>query len=624
MCGISIYLGSNKNTISTLVGRSIQLMNHRGPDDRGIFVSDDGIAMGHTRLSIVDLSAAGHQPMISPDGRFVITYNGEIYNHRSLRDRYCRGWEFRGASDTETLLALYAQKGVDVFAELVGMWAFGIWDCVQKKLVVCRDRYGQKPLYWRRFRDGSLGLASEFRPLLMDGEQNKYYAPAVAEYLSTGNYGHLGDKTFFDGIYSLPPGSFAEIRTFQDTIKPNGYWRFPSVPFAERRPYDLETKKRFRSAFEEAVQSQLMSDVTLGATLSGGLDSTAVVGAIAANSESKIHIFSAQCSGSKNDETKYVEAVRSKWGRKLDVHYVQLKEMRLQDSLANTIRIQEEPIGDPSMSAHGMLMDKARDLGVKVVLGGQGSDEILFGYGFMGTSLISNAIRLGKWSWALREGRAWGLKSRGWLRTGLSAFMPETERKMRLSARKKYGNWLTKELMLGAETCIPDLSSCSDAAAVQLEAVERTALPHLVHYDDRSGMARSIEGRMPFLDHRLAEVISTIDQSAFMHDGMLKWILRDACGDLMPDEVRLRRDKVGFHTPLHEMLFREIDWVESLILDEFGRKLGAYRCDMIGIKIKSIRTNTASTMCYVDVFRSLAFRMWAEEFNINASSEIAA
>jgi asparagine synthase (glutamine-hydrolysing) len=620
MCGISIYLGPDKESNRSLVNRSIRLMNHRGPDDRGVVISDDGIAIGHTRLSIVDLSAAGHQPMTSPDGRFVITYNGEIYNHRSLRDRYCRGWEFRGSSDTETLLALYALKGADVFAELVGMWAFGIWDSVQKKLVVCRDRYGQKPLYWRRFRDGSLGLASEFRPLLIEGEQNKFFSPAVAEYLSTGNYGHLGDKTFFDGIYSLPPGSFAEIRTFQDTIKPVAYWRFPSVPFAERRPYDLETKKRFRSAFEEAVQSQLMSDVTLGATLSGGLDSTAVVGAIAANSESKIHVFSAQCSGSKNDETQYVEAVRSKWGSKLDVHYVQLKAMRLQDSLANTIRIQEEPIGDPSMSAHGMLMDKARDLGVKVVLGGQGSDEILFGYGFMGTSLISNAIRLGKLSWALREGRAWGLKSRGWLRTGLSAFMPETERKMRMSARKKYGSWLTRELMLGAEACIPDLSSCSDAAAVQLEAVERTALPHLVHYDDRSGMARSIEGRMPFLDHRLADVISTIDQSAFLHDGMLKWILRDACGDLMPDEVRLRRDKVGFHTPLHEMLIREIDWVESMILDEFGRQLGAYQCDMIGIKINSIRTKTTSAMQYVDVFRTLAFRMWAEEFNVSTTS----
>lgn len=617
MCGIAVHLGLDSVAGKQFAERANRLLIHRGPDDEGIYVGE-GVVLGHRRLSIVDLSQAGHQPMVSPDGRWVIVYNGEIYNHLDLRARLCRDWQFRSRTDTETVMAAIALHGTAALEQMVGMWALALWDTREKRLLVSRDRYGQKPLYWRRRADGSLRFASEIKPLLDVEEQTDMYLPAVAEYLSTGNYGHLGERTFFREIFSFPPSHWAFVSPGDPTPKPVRYWRFPVTPEKERRPYDAVVRRQFREVFEEAVCSQLMSDVPVGATLSGGLDSSAVVGAMAGhNRRTQIPIFTAQARGSAFDESYYVKEVEKKWSGDLQVQWVQLESMPLSDTLRATIRTQEEPFGDPSIIAHGMLMEAARKAGIPVILGGQGGDELLFGYFYMRDSLLTTWLRERKLGKVLREAQALRLKPAALMRMGLAALLPEAERRARQRSRRRRRSWLAPALRNISADELPQLASQSDAPALWLETVERTTLPHLTHYDDRSGMARSIEGRMPFLDHRLAAVIGSVDGRAFLHQGQTKSILRDACGDLLPPSVLKRQDKIGFFTPLHDLLKSEWQWVQQTVSDDYARMLNLFNIESIQSLIKAVReTNNCNIDYVLRLWRALSVRTWAETFNV--------
>ncbi len=614
MCGLVAYLGSDADTGKNFVERANRLLVHRGPDDEGVY-SNEGIALGHRRLSIVDLSSAAHQPMISPCGRWVIAYNGELYNHLDLRVRLCRDWEFRSRSDTETILAALTLNGPAAFEQMVGMWALALWDSKEKRLLLSRDRYGQKPLYWRRSDDGSLRFSSEISPLLESDEHPAMYAPAVAEFLATGNYGHLGERTFFRDIHVFPPAHWASVQMGDRAPTPQRYWQFPVALNGDRRPYDETARREFRETFEEAVGSQLMSDVPLGATLSGGLDSSVVVGCLAELcGDDQIAIFTAQMEGSAFDESLYVKAVEEKWRGRLRMHWIRLERMTLSSVLDDAIRQQEEPFGDPSIIAHGLLMKAAREAGIKVVLAGQGGDELLFGYPFMFHSLLSGAMREGKLKWAIKEAQGFGLDWKTLLRMGLSALAPESEKRARLRSRLKRRWWLTD--VLKEAVAENDLAATSDPKTVLLEAVERSALPHLTHYDDRSGMARSVEGRMPFLDHRLAEIVGHLDSKAFVGEGKSKLILRESLGDLLPQLVLRRRDKIGFFTPLRDMLKAESQWVRSLVTDERARELNLYDCNVIGSRLDGISRGDVRPDAAHLVWRALAVRAWADAFSI--------
>jgi asparagine synthase (glutamine-hydrolysing) len=621
MCGIAVYLGTNIEFGRRFGERANGMLKHRGPDDEGIF-TDHQIAMGHRRLAIVDLSSAGHQPMVSPDKRWVIAYNGEIYNHLEIRQTLCKGWDFQSRSDTETLLAALAINGPESLESMVGMWAFALWDSRKQQLLISRDRYGQKPLYWRCCNDGSLRLASEIRPLIDEGEHPIMYATAVAEYLATGNYGHLGERTFFRDIYSLPPAHWAIIKPGDKRPSPVRYWRFPVLPKKERRPYDETVRRQFRDGFEEAVTSQLMSDVPVGATLSGGLDSSAVVGAMVAHGrKTQIPIFTAQAPGSAFDESRYVKDVEKRWSESLQIHWVSLEKMPISSQLQETIRIQEEPFGDPSICAHGMLMTAARKAGVPVILGGQGGDELLFGYPYMRDSLLATWLREGKVSSVLTEARILGIGPTGLVRMGLAAFLPEAERRARQHSRQRKRYWLTPMLRDIGQNGLLQLASAGDASTLWLETVERTTLPHLTQYDDRNGMAKSIEGRMPFLDHRLADVVCSTEQQAFLNQGLSKRILREACEDFLPQSVLKRRDKIGFFTPLGAMLQAERHWVLAMLSDDYARALDLFNIKAIKALLEGvIQTHSSNIDDVLRVWRALSVRVWAETFSLAASS----
>jgi len=502
---------------------------------------------------------------------------------------------------------------------MVGMWALALWDTQEKRLLVSVDRYGQKPLYWRNNPDRSLCFASEIKPLLENEEQPALYAPAIAEYLATGNYGHLGERTFFRDVFSFAPAHWAFIKLGDQRPSPIRYWRFPIRPKKERRPYDDTVRRRFRDAFEEAVSSQLMSDVPVGATLSGGLDSSAVVGAMVAHDErSQLPVFTAQAAGSPFDESRYVRDVEKRWSGSLQIHWVPLERMPISSVLQEAIQIQEEPFGDPSISAHGMLMAAARKAGVPVILGGQGGDELLFGYPYMLDSLLTTWLREGKVSAVLTEASSLGIKPASLVRMGLAALLPKEERRARLHSRQQRRSWLTPMLRNTGRNGLPQLAPQGDASALWLETVERTTLPHLTHYDDRNGMARSIEGRMPLLDHRLADVVGSTDEQAFLNQGRSKRILREACGNFLPREVLNRKDKIGFYTPLQAMLKSEWQWVMQMISDDHARSLNLFDIGAVKSLVKRVSQNSNhnidNALC---VWRALSVRVWAEAFDVS-------
>lgn len=612
MCGIAAILTYDQGSKETFINRSHQLLHHRGPDSKGNW-KDDFVGLVHQRLSILDLTEAGHQPMVSPNERYIIIFNGEIYNHLDLRKIYFPNKNWKGHSDTETIISLYESIGVEMFSFLVGMWAIVIWDKQEKKMLLSRDRYGQKPLYYRFFPNGDFGVASEIKPLLVPGQTNQANSLMVAEYLALGNYGHLGDQTFFADVFQLLPGSYAWIVNGDKILTSKKYYEIPLTKIKDKIPVGEQEIEILKECIIEAVCSQTISDVPIGASLSGGLDSSLIVGILASKTTeiNPISVFTAQTPLSKWDESPYVKAVSDKWGKRIHLYAKDLNQVRISESLERTIYIQEEPFGDPSIIAHSFLMDMAKQVGIKVVLGGQGADEIFRGYSHNIKQLFSHELSRLNFSYALPELKKSNYNLQETLRIGLGAFFPEWERRMRLKSREKRRFFLSKELReaAGKFEMSSRLSLANNLEGSLKESILGVHIPHLVHYDDRNGMARSIEGRMPFLDHRILELVSTFNPESFFENGFSKDLIRKAGKDFIPETVFKRKDKLGFFTPIHEMLHSELDWVKEMVGSPtwvdgkiIQNDIDFYRVSGNSIEISERLWRTVSLACWLNIF----------------------
>jgi asparagine synthase (glutamine-hydrolysing) len=364
MCGIAGYVGTSKDAGLQFATRAGAILQHRGPDDSGIDNSEH-VTLLHRRLSILDLSECGHQPMRSSCGRYSIVFNGEIYNHQELRDRFLSDHRFRGHSDTETIIELFCLMQEKMLAKMVGMWAIIIHDKQEDRVFISRDRYGQKPMYTRRL-GGAWLIASEVRPLLQQGEQSKFDPTALAEYLALGNYGHLGVHTFYKDVHQFPQGCYAWVGKGDEELGAKKYWEWPDVAARDKVPFDSYAKKQLHDRVVEGVLSQTLADVPIGITLSGGVDSSIVAGILATYYDKDINIFTAQTPNSKYDESKYVDAVVAQFDKgNFIVHRKDLRKLSLKDDLERYINTQEEPFGDPSIMAHGFLMQMAKEAGIK-------------------------------------------------------------------------------------------------------------------------------------------------------------------------------------------------------------------------------------------------------------------
>jgi asparagine synthase (glutamine-hydrolysing) len=564
---------------------------HRGPDDSGLYLHDQ-VGFGFRRLSILDLSPTGHQPMSSDDGQLVIVFNGEIYNYIELRDELrAAGYRFRSTSDTEVLLAAYRHWGPECLGRLNGMWAFVIHDRRRGVLFGARDRFGVKPLFVHRGKDCWL-FASEVKAILGSGlyvrETNWQVA---ADFLLHGRIDET-PSTFYAGIEQVPPACAFEIRL-------DGRWRqwqYWSLAAIEPEPI-AAVEEALAELFEDAVRIRLRSDVPVGVCLSGGLDSTAIISAMArvrqGRGVEKVTPLLAFCYHDPAfDERAFIADTLAETGALL--RRISLTPQAMWDRLAEVLWFQDEPIvsGAPIATFH--LMELAARNGVKVVLNGQGADEVFAGYSNYFHHHWYTLLRAAQGVRAWREIQAYAawrgisagrlfLRALGYLlHDQLRRFTPYRSLAHRLSRRRiQRAEWFTPSLIerfVASDAGYED----PDLNVVLKRSVERTPLPHYLRLEDRNSMAHGVEARLPFLDYRLVSLAFRVAADQKIQGAWNKVLLRRSLRSRIPDSVRTRVDKMGFPTPLHTWLTGVLaEPLRDIVGSRAARERGIYNVDEI-------------------------------------------
>jgi asparagine synthase (glutamine-hydrolysing) len=558
-----------------------EILAHRGPDDSGIFYAP-AVGLMQRRLSIIDTSAAGHGPMPNEDHTVWITYNGEVYNYRELMpDLARRGHRFRSACDTEVVLHAYEEYGEQCVERFNGMFAFAIWDAHRGRLFCARDRCGVKPFYYAEAA-GRFAFASEIKALFIfpwiRAEPNQ---ARVMDYLVAGIVDHT-DETFFTGIHSLSAG--ATLTIGPDHRSSRTYWRLPTL---EEGPLVGRPSARLRQRWAEELEAHLLdsvrlrlrSDVTVGSCLSGGIDSSTLVSMVNRllipdqADERTINeswhrggerqmTFSACFDDPAIDERRYMDTVVARTGVAARFTYPRGDELARQ--LASVVWHQDEPFLSTGILAQWEVMRLANANGVKVLLDGQGADELLCGYvGYIGPFLadlftrgrfedLSRELTLFRMNYGGRYGSperlmAQALRARHpWLRPDLTA---------RLDSGIGVPSWLGDEqtAWLARNQWAPPQGYAPNVRGYLPSMTDwffaRGSLPALLRYEDRNSMAFGVEARVPFLDYRLVEFVFRQPNAFRMEDGLGKRTLRRVARRWTPREVWTRRDKLGFTTP---------------------------------------------------------------------------
>jgi asparagine synthase (glutamine-hydrolysing) len=564
------------------------VITHRGPDDAGLF-ADARAGLTHRRLSIVDL-AAGHQPLANEDGSIVIVFNGEIYNHAEIRPVLeSHGHVYRTRSDTETIVHAYEQWGDACVERFRGMFAFAIWDARQQRLLLARDRMGIKPLYWT-VTNNRLIFGSEIKAILESGlvgvQANE---GAVPELLSTRYLS--GADTLFKGIQRLLPG---HLLVFEHGVVTTRQWW--DIPVARRDPSleglsSAQVVERFRGKLEEAVRTRLMADVPLGMFLSGGLDSSAIAALMARMIDRPLQTFSVAFKQRAFSELDYARQVAA--AIKADAHEIVIDEKDFFGALPRLVWHEDEPIAHPS-SVPLYFVSKLASAHVKVVLTGEGSDELLAGYGKYPRALVN---------W--RAGAFWDLAPEPIRQFVSGSIVPRLPARVARYARRSFlamprtpeamffDNFAAIGLQHQAALLDPKIAAfaTTDAYAASrayfdapngrsttldrlLYADLKTYLVELLMKQDQMSMAASIESRVPFLDHHLVEFAAALPPRMKLRGFSTKWILREAVKALLPPEI-LTRKKMGFPVPFSLWMRGAAgELAHDILLDRRARQRG--------------------------------------------------
>jgi asparagine synthase (glutamine-hydrolysing) len=626
MCGIAgiFEFGADAHVDSSVLRRMCDVMAHRGPDDDGFF-TQGRIGLGMRRLSIVDLST-GHQPISNEDGSIWIVFNGEIYNHRSLREELItRGHRYRTQSDTETIVHLYEEYGKDCVQHLRGMFAFAIWDEKRKSLFVARDRLGIKPLYYR-LTPQNLIFGSEIKVLLAyPGVRPEFNRGALPEFLT---FGYLsGDETFYNGVRKLMPGHRLEIDERGDP-RIEQYWELALAP--EERSHDERYYvESYRDLLEGAVNSHLMSDVPLGVFLSGGLDSSAVAALMTKIRREPIETFSVGYPEQTYSELPYARTMAQHLN---SVHHeVFVSREDFFGALPNLIWHEDEPIVWPSSVSLFFVAQLARER-VKVVLTGEGSDETLAGYSryaftlknlafdHIYRSLVPRGIRrhlrdsIATSSWINASARRklshsfLGLDGESWASfyfdNFFSAFNQQDQSDLLVDGfRDEILSGSAYRNVLGYWE-----KSSGDLLQRLLYTDIKTYLVELLMKQDNMSMAASIESRVPFLDHVLVEWATRVPASIQIHGSAGKWILKKAMEDLLPQSI-IHRKKLGFPTPWSGWLAgSHLDAIEHLLLEPRSIDRGFFRRAAIEKLFREHRSQYRDH--YDRIWRLLNLELW--------------
>ncbi len=633
MCGLAGVVGRVESSLNPVRGWGRRLL-HRGPDDGGIGVlspsgfevsrqqdrirPDATVVLISRRLAILDLSTAGWQPMTSADGRHVIVYNGEIYNYRELRaELAARGVEFRSHSDTEVLLEAYRHWGRDVWARLTGMFAVAILDLQTRTLVLARDPFGIKPLYVAQWK-GGMAFASEQKLLLDLPQISRRVDPQrLYEYLRFGMTDQ-GVETLLEGIHVCPPAHWMEVAVDRGCLsEPQRYWSLQLEPRFEGS--FEQAAEQLRSMFLDSVRLHLRSDVPVGAALSGGIDSSAILLAMRAlEPQAELHAFSYLADDPALDEERWVDLAGGAAGALL--HKTRARSSELIADLDALLDAQDEPFGSTSIYAQHRVFRLAHETGIKVMLDGQGADELLGGYHGLVAARLASLVRQGRLGEAARfarhASRAPGRQALG-LWAGAYLLPPAFQGPFRrLVGEELVPAWLDGEWFAarGVRTEAARYSF-GDSREVLREhlhqALTRTSLPMLLRYEDRNSMAHSIESRVPFLTPALAQFLIALPEDYVVdRDGRSKAVFRRAMRGLVPDPILDRQDKIGFATPERDWLLELAPWVERRLDGEGAARIPALRAAGLRAAWRAFRVRGASRD--FRVWRWVNLIEWAE------------
>lgn len=638
MCGINGIakpFEAREPLDSGTLARMRDVMRHRGPDDCGLYTDNRMIALGHRRLSIVDV-AAGQQPMTNEDGSLHIVFNGEIYNHAEHRAGLeARGHVYATHCDTETILHLYEEHGAGVVEFLRGMFAFAIWDTNKRELFIARDRLGVKPLYYAHTPDGSLYFASEMKAILAarPREAATINYAALPDYFA--NHATGGEETLFAGIKRLLPGHTLVWRDGRIEIKE--YWdlSFGDASDETNSPTahtDKELIAQWKELFETSVRLRLMADVPLGMFLSGGIDSSAIAAVMSRMVSEPIKTFSVAFAEREANELEYARVVARRF--KTDHHETIVTPEAFFDALPRLVWHEDEPLAHPSSVAL-YFVSKLAAQHVKVVLTGEGSDEMLAGYG-------RYAKTIGNLKFGAAYNRVTPGVMRRFVRARLDGLPVQSKARQKLQRtflalpsdieslyfdnfavfnRHRQDELFSPGLCAHIGTLDPYANvrhalTATDARTPLnrlLYADTKTYLHELLMKQDQMSMAASIESRVPFLDHKLVEFSARLPERLKLRRGVqTKYVLREAMRGVLPDEI-LTRPKMGFPTPVGTW-FRtsQKGIVEEYVTGARARERGFFDEKYVG---EIVRRHAAGIEDHTERLWSLVnFEMWLREF----------
>ena len=626
MCGIAGLVGLRGAAVHAAVAdRMLGAIGHRGPDGTGRFASDS-VAIAHGRLSILDPTEAGAQPMRRGD--LVLVHNGEIYNYRELAEELSGlGFTFSTGTDTEVMLAAYRAWGIDAATRFNGMWAFALWDEGRRSLWLSRDRMGVKPLYYRQ-AGTALAFGSELRAVVAAGPidpgdtwRAEPDTAAVRDFLVRGLVDH-SDHTFIEGIRALPAGHNLTIDA--TGIRLAAFWS-PSAlsddatpPSAATEREDERLAEEFLALFDDSVRLRLRSDVPIGSCLSGGLDSSSIVQATArvladaaalksGNEKVPRIAFHARYPQDGVDESAFAQIAAANAGMEIVFSSVPMEPFlpRLEELVAS----QGEPFNGTSIFAQWTVMRSAHGRGLKVLLDGQGADELLGGYlpyiGYRAAGLMrprSIPLALRELHGSVRSGV---LTSQSAMRVAIRASVPsQATEAIRAASRGAFGVRVMPEL--GREDTLAEFHRLPGTPLARRlwQDTRSESLPALLRYEDRNSMAFGIEARVPFLDYRLVELALRLPDRLKISGGTTKRILRLAMKPHLPPMIIERRDKLGFATPQGRWIRSAIGEISSLLTQARVVDLGWVERAEVDRLLRSGRTGDASLLWRVVVLES--------------------
>ncbi|WP_419773867.1 asparagine synthase (glutamine-hydrolyzing) [Halarcobacter sp.] len=578
MCGISGILVRRDNKVRLdEIKKMNDLIIHRGPDDEGIFL-EENLGFGHRRLSILDLSSDGHQPMSYLD-RYVITYNGEVYNYLEIREELEKdGYSFKSHTDTEVIIASYDKWGEECVNKFNGMWAFAIYDRVKQNVFCSRDRFGIKPFYYAQIEDKFI-FASEIKQLLPFFSKNIVNKNNIMDFILYGKE-EYNNETFFKDVYKLEQSHNLVYDLKLNSFKINNYYNL-SLKEEIQKLNEQDSIELFRETFDNAICLRLRSDVKVGTCLSGGLDSSSIATIASSlyfsNSSEQFNAITAKSTEKKTDETLYAKKVVEE--SNLNWSIIEPSSKEFIENIDEVIYTQEEPFGGPSIFMQYFVMKKAKEIGCTVMLDGQGADETLVGYESYFPFYIALMIKEFNFLKALETFiymKNFKLSRKKILLTTVSILFGKKISFLRQFYRsKKYGESFKNKT---------ENKNFKNFFTFQYEQIMKLNLAKLLKYEDKNSMRHSIETRLPFVDVNTVEVSLSINCLYKIKNGYTKYILRKSMENKMENSITWRYNKFGFEAP-SETWIKEI---EDFMFDSISKSeiLSRYKISLDSINKK--------------------------------------